>query len=193
MISPFLVMDLSVIMDTKTLPLEYEIKLVTDKQSRSIDMSNVQIMPWNTVWERRLAYLSQNWFGEFAKVSTREDASNWRYVDIDLWICIAVAETSLWRNFASSRNVWNVWNNDRGDRIDYWSAAEWASMIYYALENKYLWWYSTLDRLSWYGNQDWAIYASSTINRQTNVTKCLTSVKWYSIPDNRPFRIPKDK
>lgn len=193
MISPFAVMDLSAIMDTKTLPLEYEIKLVTDKQSRSIDMSDVQIMPGNTVWEKRLAYLSQNWFGEFAKLSTREDASNWRYVDIDLWICIAVAETSLWRNFASARNVGNVGNNDRGDRIDFASAAEWASMIYYALENKYLWWYHTLDKLSWYGNQDWAIYASSPINRQTNVTKCLTSIKWYSIPDNRPFRIPKDK
>ena len=193
MISPFGVMDLSVIMDTKTLPLEYEIKLTTDKQSRAIDMSNVEIMPWNSVAERRLAYLTKNWFGEFAKLSTRENASNWRYVDIDLWICIAVAETSLWRNFASSRNVGNVGNNDRGDRVDYGSATEWASMIYYALENKYLWWYNTLDRLSWYGNQDWAIYASSPINRQTNVTKCLTSIKWYEIPDNRPFRIPKDK
>lgn len=193
MISPFGVMDLSVIMDTKTLPLEYEIKLTTDKQSRSIDMSSVPIMPGNSVWERRLSYLNQNWFGEFAKLSTREDASNWRYVDIDLWICIAVAETSLGRNFASARNVGNVGNNDRGDRVDYGSASEWASMIYYALENKYLWKYNTLDKLSGYGNQDWAIYASSPINRQTNVTKCLTSIKWYRIPDNRAFRIPKDK
>lgn len=193
MISPFGVMDLSVIMDTKTLPLEYEIKLTTDKQSRSIDMSSVTIMPWNSVWERRLAYLNQNWFGEFAKLSTWEDASNWHYVDMDLWICIAVAETSLGRNFASARNVGNVGNNDRWDRIDFASAAEWASMIYYALENKHLWWYNTLDKLSGYGNQDWAIYASSPINRQTNVTRCLTSIKWYRVPDNRAFRIPKDK
>lgn len=193
MISPFGVMDLSVLMETRTLPLEYDFKLTADKQSRAIDMSSVDIMPWKSVAERRLAYLNKNWFWEFAKLSVREDASNWHYVDMDLWICIAVAETSLWRNFASARNVGNVGNNDRWDRIDFGSATEWASMIYYALENKHLWWYYTLDKFSGYGNTDGAIYASSPINWQTNVTRCLTSIKWYWIPDHRPVRTPKLK
>jgi hypothetical protein len=32
------------------------------------------------------------------------------------------------------------------------------------------------------------IYASSPINRQTNVLKCLSQIKGYYIPEDFPFR-----
>jgi hypothetical protein len=66
---------------------------------------------------------------------------------------------------------------------------EWASVIYAAFENKYLGGYPTLNKLSGYGNKDGAIYASSPINRQTNIVKCLTEIHGFRIPDDRPVRL----
>ena len=191
-IHPFTVMDLSVIQDPTIIPFEYEFKLLSDKESRQVKLDQVEIMPWKSLSERRQQYLEKYGFGEFGRLSVRQDASAWRNVDIDLGICIATAESSMGRNLSSARNVWNVWNNDRWDRIDFETPAQWASMIYYALENKFLWQYATIYDLSWYGNKAWAIYASSEINWITNVSRCLTAIKWYRVPEDRPFRLPPD-
>jgi hypothetical protein len=57
------------------------------------------------------------------------------------------------------------------------------------LNNAYLWSYHTINQLSRYGNKDGKIYASSPINWQTNVLKCLSQIKGYYIPEDFPFRI----
>ena len=57
------------------------------------------------------------------------------------------------------------------------------------LNNQHLWHYHTINQLSRYGNPDWKIYASSPINWQTNVMKCLSKIKWYTVPEDFPFRI----
>ena len=51
--------------------------------------------------------------------------------------------------------------------------------------------YPTLDKLSGYGNNTGPIYASSPINRQTNIAKCLTEIHGYWIPDDWPVRLYK--
>jgi len=56
------------------------------------------------------------------------------------------------------------------------------------LNNAYLGSYHTINQLSRYGNKDGKIYASSPINRQTNVLKCLSQIKGYYIPEDFPFR-----
>jgi hypothetical protein len=56
------------------------------------------------------------------------------------------------------------------------------------LNNAFLWAYHTINQLSRYGNKDGKIYASSPINRQTNVLKCLSQIKGYYIPEDFPFR-----
>jgi hypothetical protein len=57
------------------------------------------------------------------------------------------------------------------------------------LNNIHLWEYHTISQLSRYGNVDGKIYASSPINWQRNVTKCLSQIKWYYVPEDYPFRI----
>ena len=99
------------------------------------------------------------------------------YVDVDMGICIGLAETSLGRYFASSNNIGNVGNNDRGDRVDKDSPLAGARSVYLTLNNSYLGGYHTIYELSGYGNKDGAIYASSPYNRQKNVSRCLSSIK----------------
>jgi hypothetical protein len=64
-----------------------------------------------------------------------------------------------------------------------------ARAIPLTLNNGYLGDYHTINQLSRYGNKDGKIYASSPINWQTNVLKCLSQIKGYYIPEDFPFRI----
>ncbi|MBP7062078.1 hypothetical protein KA037_06060 [Patescibacteria group bacterium] len=52
-----------------------------------------------------------------------------------------------------------------------------ARAIAQTLNNQHLGDYHTIIQLSRYGNEDGKIYASSPINWQTNVTKCLSQIK----------------
>lgn len=190
-VNPLSVMDLSVIQNRNAIPLEYEIKYLTDKAARKIDLTDVKIMEGNTLNDRRQQYLDTYGYGPFASLTLWQDAAAGHAVDLDMGICIATAESGMWRNLSSAWNVGNVGNNDRWDRIDLWSALEWASLIFYALENEYLWWYPTLFNLSGYGNKSWSIYASSEFNWQNNIMKCLTAIKGYQVPEEFPIRLMK--
>ena len=59
------------------------------------------------------------------------------------------------------------------------------------LNNKFLWSYQTMDMLSRYWNKDKPIYASSPLNWQTNVKRCLSAIKKEQVPDDYKFRIKK--
>lgn len=181
--------DLSVVKQTNILPTQFEIKTLKDKMVRKIDLSSVSYIQWETLEDRIRNYTNKYGNAPFDSYILRQQAAAGHKIPLELGVCIAVAETSFGRAFASRWNVGNVGNNDRGDRIDFWWPVEWAGIIYYALENKYLGGYPTLDKLSGYGNTFWAIYASSPINRQTNIVKCLTEIHGYRIPDDRPVRL----
>jgi hypothetical protein len=92
-------------------------------------------------------------------------------------ICIAFAESTLGRYLSTANNIGNVGNNDRGDRIGFGNALVGARVIPLTLNNKHLGDYHTINQLSRYGNKDGKIYASSPINWQTNVLKCLSQIK----------------
>ncbi|HMY80840.1 MAG TPA: peptidoglycan DD-metalloendopeptidase family protein [Candidatus Absconditabacterales bacterium] len=181
--------DLSSVKQSSTLPTQFEIKVLKDKLARKIDLSSVSYIQGTTLEDRIKNYINKYGNAPFDSYILRQQASAGHKVPLEFGVCIAVAETSFGRAFASRRNVGNVGNNDRGDRIDFSSPVEGASTIYYALENKYLGGYATLDKLSGYGNTFGAIYASSPINRQTNIAKCLTEIHGYWIPDDRPVRL----
>lgn len=183
--------DLSAVKNANTLPTQFEIKVLKDKLARKIDLSSVSFMQWGSLEERIKNYIHKYGNAPFDSYILWQQASAWHKIPLELWVCIAVAETSFGKAFASAWNVGNVGNNDRWDRVDFSGPVEWASVIYYALENEYLWGYHTLDKLSGYGNTFGAIYASSPINRQTNIVKCLTEIHGYRIPDDRPVRLYK--
>jgi hypothetical protein len=127
--------------------------------------------------------------GVYKQESFRQDASEWTNIDVDVWLCIAFAESTLGRNLSTSNNIGNVGNNDRWDRVAYEWPMVGARLIYTTLNNWYLWQYHILLDYNGYGNPDGKNYATSKYNWQNNVTKCLTMIKWYYVPDDYPVRI----
>ena len=190
LVDPLQLMDLSVINNPTILPETYQVKYDIDLRTRSavIDFTEVTFMEGNSVRERRLKFLDTVAAWPYKDVVLWEWAAEWTNVDVDLGICIWYAETSMGRHFASENNIGNVWNNDRGDRVDKDSPLDGAKAIYDTLNNKYLGWYHTIYELSGYGNKDGAIYASSEYNWQKNVSRCLSTIKWYIVPEDFPFR-----
>jgi len=188
-IDPLTILDLSVVTDWQnTLPEDYRIKYLNDQLVRPIDVSELKLIEWKTVDERAQKLL--NWYGVgvYRELDFWNSVVEWTNIDRDVVICIWVAESTLWRYLTTSNNIWNVWNNDRWDRVAYNTPYAWARLIALTLNNQHLWKYHTINQLSRYGNPDWKIYASSPINRQTNVMKCLSKIKWYTVPEDFPFR-----
>jgi hypothetical protein len=189
-VDPLTILDLSVVTDWQNvLPEDYRIKYLNDQLVRPIDVSDLTIMEWKTVDERAQRLLNSYWVWIYKELNFWDSVAEWTNIDRDVVICIALAESTLWQYLTTSNNIGNVWNNDRGDRIAYSTPYAGARLIATTLNNQHLWNYHTINQLSRYGNSDWKIYASSPINRQTNVMKCLSKIKWYTVPEDFPFRV----
>lgn len=116
-------------------------------------------------------------------------------IDPSFLMCLWLAETSLGRHLKTPYNVGNVWNTDSWSTYQFRSAREWIHWIAKTFNNKYLSQYFEIQDLSRYGNKDESkpIYASSELNWHSNITKCMSHVKWYYIPDNYSFRVNINK
>lgn len=185
---PLLLLDLSVLRDKTMLSEQMQIKYVKNKYERRIDLSNVKIMPGDTILARRINFLNTYGVGIFRNHLFWEEAADGMNIDVDLGICIGFAESTIGRYLATDNNIGNVWNNDRWDRVPYESPQAGGRAIYYTLNNRFLGNYHTIDRLSWRWNKDGKVYASSPINWMNNVMRCLTMIKWYRVPEEYPFR-----
>ena len=188
-IDPFDMLDASIVQDKAVLPEGYQIKYLRDKYARPIDITNLKIMSGSTLEERESQFLRAYGVGVYKSAAFREAAAKDTNIDKDVVICIAFAESTLGRYLSTSNNIGNVGNNDRGDRVAINSVLAGARAIPLTLNNGYLGNYHTINQLSRYGNKDGKIYASSPINWQTNVLKCLSQIKGYYIPEDFPFRV----
>jgi len=191
-VDPLSVLDLSAMTNKSLLPHKYHIKYLQDLYRRPRDIYKIEFAKWETLNQRRVDFLERYWVGIYRELAFWQDASENSNIDLDVGICVAFAESTLWKYLSTPNNIWNVWNNDRWDRISFGSALQWAKLIYSTMNNQYLGKYNSLIELNWYGNKKWAIYASSPYNRQNNVIKCLSQIKWYFVPDDYPFRIWKN-
>jgi len=187
-LDPFEILDASIVKDKEALPDGYQIKYLRDKYARAIDITNLQLMSGETLAIREAQFLGRYGVGIYRQVAFREDVVKGTNIDKDMVMCIAFAESTLGRHLSTNANIGNVGNNDRWDRVPFQSAYAGARAIPLTLNNAYLWQYHTINQLSRYGNKDGKIYASSPINRQTNVLKCLSQIKGYYIPEDFPFR-----
>lgn len=187
-IDPLKLLDISVVKNKEILPDVYAIKYLRDKYARKIDITNLPVIEWDSVDERAQNFLSTYGVGVYKTLTFWDSAVKDTNVDRDMVACVAFAESTLGRYLSTSGNIGNVGNNDRWDRFAFGSALAGARAIAQTLNNQYLWDYHTIDQLSRYGNSDGAIYASSPINRQTNVLKCLSQIKGYYVPEDFPFR-----
>jgi hypothetical protein len=127
-------------------------------------------------YDKEYLYESFFWWGK----------NNW--ILPELAICIAKADTNLWKQLKSQNNLWNVGNNDRGNTITYDSEYRAIEWIYRVLNNQYLWNYTQLGQLSRKHNKDWKIYASSPENWFNNVANCIGSIRWEQIDEYFNFR-----
>ena len=188
-IDPLTLLDLSVITNWKeVLPQDYKLKYLSDMMTRPIDVSELKFMSGDTVDERSQNFLSTYGKGIYRNLNFRNSVVAGTNIDRDMVICVAFAESTLGHYLATENNIGNVGNNDRGDRIAYATPYYGARLIPETLNNAFLWHYQTIKQLSRYGNEDGKIYASSPINWQTNVLKCLSKIKGYTIPEDFPFR-----
>lgn len=106
----------------------------------------------------------------------------------EVLICIAYADTSLGNFLKTPNNIGNVGNTDSGKTKYMHTAEQWVAAIWQTLTNQYLWDYVSINQLSRYWNDDWKIYASSTVNRHNNVTNCLGMIRDKWVPDDFAFR-----
>lgn len=185
---PFEILDASIVKDKDVLPDGYQIKYLRDKYARPIDITDLELMTGESLLQRETQFLRRYGVGSYKSISFREDVVKGTNIDKDVVICIAFAESTLGRYLSTSNNIGNVGNNDRWDRVKFNSAYVGGRAIAVTLNNSALGNYHTINQLSRYGNKDGKIYASSPINRQTNVLKCLSQIKGYYIPEDFPFR-----
>ena len=188
LIDPLSALDLSVYKKKSEVSVKWQLKYLKDSLTRKIDLDWLNYLPWSLSHkqiEKLLLRRATNWFNNLTWwIQPAEKLG----INPDVAICIWYAESSLWHHTSSKNNVWNVWNNDRWDRRDYTTPQDGINAIYYALNNKYLSKYYTIDKLSRWGNKDSHIFSSSSYNWQKNVVRCLSILKWYPIDEYFPFR-----
>lgn len=187
-IDPYLVMDISVYPSIDVLDEQYHLKWKQDYLARTIDLSDIPTLKWDTPQERSNYFLSKSGNSIFSDPWLWLEAAKGTWIDPIFGICIGAAETS-YRNFKSGNNIGNVGNNDRGDTVIYDSPTAWVRAIYQTLGNKYLGEYTMMNQLSRFGNDDGSIYASDPINRQKNIMRCLSMIYEVNVPEDYFFRI----
>lgn len=107
----------------------------------------------------------------------------WIREAVILWIVISETSWGKNWNYVSEwcYNIWNIGNNDRGDRRCYATKRESLEAIWRTLSNQYLWDTQTLGCLSKAGSCKWwedkgHVYASSNWNRERTMLNVLNAI-----------------
>lgn len=204
-IDPLTVLDLSYL-KYESLPERYQLKYRIDYQNRkwyayrdASDNSRTFYLEWSNEIERQKYLISKYAIWEFRNWQMWIDESlDWN-IDPSLVMCIWLAESSMWKNLTTPYNIWNVWNNDRWDRIWFPSARAWVYAIVQTLNNRFFRDYNDISKLSWAGRElmwhpscreTWEFcYATDTNHWHNNVVRCLTHLKWTFVSDTYNFRL----
>ena len=147
--------------------------------------------PWMVSWNQQVmpdiqAETSHDRFKKMCEAYWLDASTIWK-VENTYWIkewvilCITVAETSWGNRWYGKGNPWNVGNNDRWDRVTFAFLETGLEKIWQTLNNRYLGNIQTLGCLSNGGScQSWDNnshrYATSTHNREANMTACLSTI-----------------
>lgn len=149
--------------------------------------------PWMVSWNQQVmpnvvADTSHERFKEMCNAYWLDASTIWNvenHYGIKEWVilCITVAETSGWHNWAWGKNIGSVGSNDRWDRPTYALMEAWLEDIWKTLNNRYLGKIQTLWCLSNWGScqswdDNWKRYATSNWNWERNMTACLSKIYW---------------
>jgi hypothetical protein len=155
---------------------------------------------WETKDDRAFEFLGEVWM-QFTKDTWRAYGDKYK-IDFTLPICIAWADSHLWKALKSKNNVGNIWNNDRWDVKHFDTLEAWIEAIFWSLAKwKYMSGHNTIWTLSGEGRKrlwlPWCneekdyrkkCYASSMWVWSTNVTNCLSAIHNKQIDENYNFR-----
>lgn len=152
-----------------------------------------------TTQERAKEWLEKAWLGHTLNawiMFWEQDR-----IDYTLPICVAWADSHLWKALASKNNIGNVGNDDRGRRVEYKSMEDWINAIFRALNNKWMGGNEVIGQLSGEGRKRLWIegcketkvnekcYATSMWVWSTNVTNCMSVIHNEQIDEKYMFRI----
>lgn len=124
----------------------------------------------------------------------------WKKYKIDpiFAISIANADSSLGKHLKTKNNIWNVWNNDRWDRVEFATIEEWIEAIFRVLNNKYLgnieiiwdlsWWWRKITWRAWCKVKWEYCYATSPYEWNKNVLATMSFLYWKKINEYYKFR-----
>ncbi|HMT27418.1 MAG TPA: peptidoglycan DD-metalloendopeptidase family protein, partial [Candidatus Absconditabacterales bacterium] len=109
-IDPLLNLDLSLIPDQKLLPDTYQVKYLRNVADRAERRQGITFIEGANVFERRSNYLAKFGTPPYNTATFREKASEGSNIDIDLGLCIGMAESSLGKFLSTANNIGNVGN-----------------------------------------------------------------------------------
>lgn len=165
---------------------------------------NIPKINGSTIDERVKQWLQSEW-----SVDVKKSFYTWKNlwdkykIDYTLPLCIAWADSSLWKALKSKNNVDNVHNNDRWDVKHYQTLEEWIEAIFWNLAKwKYMSGHTIIWTLSWEGRiilwlpscteeKDYRkkCYATSTTVHSTNTINCMSSIHDKQITEEYNFRL----
>lgn len=182
--------------DERMMEVEEEIEKLKSWRPNEVEESEVltwevEREPWMVSWDTQVmpeikSTEEHERFKEMAKAYWLDASVIWT-VENHYWIkewvilCITVAETSWWHNWAGGKNIWSVGSNDRGQRPTYALMEAWLEDIGKTLNNRYLGKIQTLGCLSNAGScqsrdDNGKRYATSDWNWQRNMVACLSTI-----------------
>ena len=193
----------------REIPERYEFKFRSDFRTRMwYDFSQVaQVNSWSgrfrIEWqneiERQKFLLNTYAAPAFRDWNMWVETSLAWGVDPTFLMCIWLAESWLGRNLTTANNVWNVGNNDRGDRVSFPTPRSWVAAMASTFNNRFLGNYSNMALLSWWWrtliwarpcSDPWEFcYASDLNHWHNNMLRCISHVKGEYISDNYNFRV----
>lgn len=196
-LDPFNSLDLSYV-NYSNLPDKYTLKFETDfrirkwyEYSKAKASGRVFNLQGLTEVERQKDLIQRYTHPNFRNWDMWVEESLNGNIDPTFTMCVWLAESGLWRNTLTQNNVWNIWNNDRWDKRTFDTPRDGVYAMISTFNNRYLWGHTEIQQLSRYGNKDGTIYASDPVHWHSNVTKCMSSIKGYYVPDNYNFRLMK--
>jgi hypothetical protein len=140
----------------------------------------------NSEWQAKALPDVEPTLESFAKeygLDPQDFIDAWKEYNIkpEVILCIARADSDLWRAMKSKNNIGNVGNNDRWDTREFATIRDGIFAIWKTLNNGYLGNKKFIQDLSRYWNCEndcKYIYASSTENWENNVMNCLNFLYW---------------
>jgi len=145
-------------------------------------------LEWEWRDNRAIELLTKYWHSWEAIRDTFIHTARVHRIYPEVLLCITYADTSIGKHLKTPYNWWNVWNNDRWDKVSYINIEQGINAMGWVLNWTYLKWKNVIWDLSPYEWGASPFYATSPENWEINVLNCLGMIHDKKIDWNFAFR-----